>query len=517
MSRRCPVIASTATALPEVVGRRGLLVDPDDVDGWAAAMQRAAATTRPRADAWASGATSGPASSPGSARSQALREAYDTALERMRAMNIVVLCPHFAPDVAPTGEVMTSIVTELAAARPPPARRHLAALVPPPRPRARLGRPARAPRADRVGHHHPRPPVPDRQAQHPGPGAWPSAGSRPWPRSRACCRGWRPTWCWPCRPPLTLGLAGWAVARARSAPFVFNIQDVFPDVAVELGPAHRAAASSPPPRGSSGPSTAGPTRSPCCPTTWPTTCGPSSSTGAPVGRAGGPVGRRAGQGPGDPELHRHRLDPPGPREQRLPGRARPDRQAGRDLRRATSGCPRRSTWCWPRPPPCGHEPDVAFVINGGGAARPTSSARARGIGQRALRRHAAQGAPARGAGRRRRPRGAAEAGPGRVQRARPSSTRCWRPVAPSWPASTPGPRWPAPSSGPGPGWPCRPRTPRPSPRPSSTCSTTPTRRRPWGPPGGGSSSPGRRRRWWPRPTRRCSRSSASGSRVRRRG
>ena len=30
-------------------------------------------------------------------------------------MNILVLCPHFAPDVAPTGEVMTSIVVELAA------------------------------------------------------------------------------------------------------------------------------------------------------------------------------------------------------------------------------------------------------------------------------------------------------------------------------------------------------------------------------------------------------------------
>jgi colanic acid biosynthesis glycosyl transferase WcaI len=36
-------------------------------------------------------------------------------------------------------------------------------------------------------------------------------------------------------PPLTLGLAGWSVARLRRAPFVFNIQDVFPDVAVELG------------------------------------------------------------------------------------------------------------------------------------------------------------------------------------------------------------------------------------------------------------------------------------------
>ena len=36
-------------------------------------------------------------------------------------------------------------------------------------------------------------------------------------------------------PPLTLGLTGWAIAIARHAPFVFNIQDVFPDVAVELG------------------------------------------------------------------------------------------------------------------------------------------------------------------------------------------------------------------------------------------------------------------------------------------
>src|SRR3954454_3062846 len=36
-------------------------------------------------------------------------------------------------------------------------------------------------------------------------------------------------------PPLTLGPAGWAVARLRRAPFVFNVQDVFPDVAVELG------------------------------------------------------------------------------------------------------------------------------------------------------------------------------------------------------------------------------------------------------------------------------------------
>jgi colanic acid biosynthesis glycosyl transferase WcaI len=36
-------------------------------------------------------------------------------------------------------------------------------------------------------------------------------------------------------PPLTLGPTGWLVARLRRAPLVFNIQDVFPDAAIETG------------------------------------------------------------------------------------------------------------------------------------------------------------------------------------------------------------------------------------------------------------------------------------------
>ncbi len=36
-------------------------------------------------------------------------------------------------------------------------------------------------------------------------------------------------------PPLTLGVAGWLLARSRKARFIFNLQDVFPDIAVELG------------------------------------------------------------------------------------------------------------------------------------------------------------------------------------------------------------------------------------------------------------------------------------------
>jgi glycosyltransferase involved in cell wall biosynthesis len=38
MALGCPVIASDATAIPEVVGDAGLLVDPNDVGGWVAAM-----------------------------------------------------------------------------------------------------------------------------------------------------------------------------------------------------------------------------------------------------------------------------------------------------------------------------------------------------------------------------------------------------------------------------------------------------------------------------------------------
>jgi len=36
-------------------------------------------------------------------------------------------------------------------------------------------------------------------------------------------------------PPLTLGLAGWLVARRHRCPLVCNVQDVFPDVAIQVG------------------------------------------------------------------------------------------------------------------------------------------------------------------------------------------------------------------------------------------------------------------------------------------
>lgn len=41
MSCGCPVIASNCTAIPEVVGDCGILLDPDDADAWAQALARA--------------------------------------------------------------------------------------------------------------------------------------------------------------------------------------------------------------------------------------------------------------------------------------------------------------------------------------------------------------------------------------------------------------------------------------------------------------------------------------------
>jgi glycosyltransferase involved in cell wall biosynthesis len=35
-----PVVASSASSIPEVVGDAGLLVDPADVEGWTAALER---------------------------------------------------------------------------------------------------------------------------------------------------------------------------------------------------------------------------------------------------------------------------------------------------------------------------------------------------------------------------------------------------------------------------------------------------------------------------------------------
>ncbi len=149
-------------------------------------------------------------------------------------MRITVICPHFEPDVAPTGEVMTSIVTHLAerghqlhvVTSLPWYRHH----------RIEHGWHGKLVRREtvewgRISRVHPFPTdktnIPAR--------ALAFGGFTVLATLVALLRRQRPDAVIAMSPPLTLGLAGWLVARLRRAPFVFNIQDVFPDVAIEAG------------------------------------------------------------------------------------------------------------------------------------------------------------------------------------------------------------------------------------------------------------------------------------------
>jgi colanic acid biosynthesis glycosyl transferase WcaI len=151
-----------------------------------------------------------------------------------RPLRIAVLCPHFAPDTAPTGEVMTRIVLELAAlghsldvvTALPWYRDH------------RLddgwgGRLVRTETTEwgRITRVHPFPGSDKRNLLRRAAGfACFSLLS-----GAASLRGGRVDAVIAMSPPLTLGLTGWATHLARRGPLVFNIQDVFPDAAVRTG------------------------------------------------------------------------------------------------------------------------------------------------------------------------------------------------------------------------------------------------------------------------------------------
>ena len=132
-------------------------------------------------------------------------------------MRLVVLCPHFAPDVAPTGEVMTRIVEELA------SRGHRSRSSPrcPGTSTTRWSPSSggdavrrETHRVGRISRVHPFPTdkrnIPARALAFGGF----TALAR---RSRRCRRG-RPDVVLAMSPPLTLGLTGWAVALARASP-----------------------------------------------------------------------------------------------------------------------------------------------------------------------------------------------------------------------------------------------------------------------------------------------------------
>ena len=155
-------------------------------------------------------------------------------MSRRSSSHIVVITPHFAPDTAPTGEVITRIVEELAArghsieviTSLPWYREHAVEAGW----RGKLVRREDTPWG-RIVRVHPFP-APDKRALIRRGIAFIGFSALVTKVGR---RGDRVDGVLAVSPPLTLGLAGAAIARARGGPFVFNIQDVFPDVVVELG------------------------------------------------------------------------------------------------------------------------------------------------------------------------------------------------------------------------------------------------------------------------------------------
>lgn len=152
----------------------------------------------------------------------------------MRPLRLLVLCPHFAPDTAPTGEVMARIVTELG------RRGHTITVVsalPWYRDHAidagwggRLWRTERTEWGSIIRVH----PFPGDDKRNLGRRAAGFAGFSVLAGLRAAA-GRRVDAVIAMSPPLTLGLTGWAAAVVRRGPLIFNIQDVFPDAAVATG------------------------------------------------------------------------------------------------------------------------------------------------------------------------------------------------------------------------------------------------------------------------------------------
>jgi colanic acid biosynthesis glycosyl transferase WcaI len=149
-------------------------------------------------------------------------------------VRLVVIPPHFEPDVAPTGDVATRIVHELGRrghrieviTSLPWYRHH----------RIEPGYEGRLVRYEdvrwgRITRLHPFPTANKRNLIRRAVG-YASFSSL---AAAHGARGGRVDGVLAMSPPLTLGLTGWAVASARRGPLVFNVQDVFPDVAVELG------------------------------------------------------------------------------------------------------------------------------------------------------------------------------------------------------------------------------------------------------------------------------------------
>ncbi len=149
-------------------------------------------------------------------------------------LRLAVLCPHFAPDTAPTGDVMTRIVHELAALG---HELHVVTALPwYSEHRIEAGWEGRWVRRERtewgsITRVNPFPGDDKRNLLRRAAGfAGFSALA-----GLSSLRGGRVHAVIAMSPPLTMGLTGWGTHLVRRGPLVFNIQDVFPDAAVETG------------------------------------------------------------------------------------------------------------------------------------------------------------------------------------------------------------------------------------------------------------------------------------------
>ena len=151
---------------------------------------------------------------------------------------IIVLCPHFSPDTAPTGEVITRIVEEFVAAG---ERVHVVTALPWYRTHSiEQGWTGRLVRREKTAWG-------SVIRVHPFPGKSKSnllrraIGFGAFSVLAGICTLFaggihrRPSAVISMSPPLTLGLTGWLASRLRRCPSIFNIQDVFPDAAIETG------------------------------------------------------------------------------------------------------------------------------------------------------------------------------------------------------------------------------------------------------------------------------------------
>ena len=151
-----------------------------------------------------------------------------------RPLKIAVLCPHFAPDTAPTGEVMTRIVTELAALG---HELHVVTALPWYREhRTEAGWDGKWRRREQTewGSITRVNPFPGDDKRNLFRRAVGFAGFSAL-AGLTSLRGGRVDAVLAMSPPLTMGLTGWGTHLIRRGPLVFNIQDVFPDAAVETG------------------------------------------------------------------------------------------------------------------------------------------------------------------------------------------------------------------------------------------------------------------------------------------